>query len=207
MPKLVHLVRHAEPDTAYLRKYLGRMDPGLSPKGREQARRAAARIGRFCPDRIVASPLRRAKDTADVIADACGLCCETDDLLLEIDFGDLEGLSFKEASAIFPGATDSWQALSGDFMFPGGEDFSSFNRRAAAMARQVRACPEKSVALVAHGGILRGILCNLLAVEANGPLRFRLSYAAVTTLELYSDSAALLGFNVGREQETSIVPQ
>lgn len=200
MKKYVYLVRHAEPEEGFTRRYLGRLNPGLSAKGVGQARRIAERVRRLSPDCVLSSPLRRAGETAAIIAGACGLEVETNDLLLEINFGKLEGMTFKEASALYPGATDSWQALSGDFSFPDGENFAAFNRRAADMTEHVRARPERRVALVAHGGVLRGILCRLLSVEADGPLRFRLAYASLTAVELYEDGGAILtGFNVGRE--------
>ncbi|MCD7897986.1 MAG: histidine phosphatase family protein [Planctomycetaceae bacterium] len=196
--KQVHLVRHGEPEAGYTRRFLGRVNPGLSPEGVRQAERIAGHIAGLAPDRILTSPLRRAADTADIIARACRLPAERDDRLLEIDFGQLEGLTFKEASGLYPGITDSWQALAGDFSFPGGENFRDFDNRAKAMADFVTEAPEKNILLVAHGGILRGVLCHLLAVEADGPLRFRLAYAAPTTVVVYDDAGAVLtGFNLG----------
>ena len=200
MAKRIYLVRHGEPEEGYTKRFLGRLDPALSPKGREQARRIAERIAPLTPRRCLTSPLRRAAETADIIAETCGLEAERNDLLLEIDFGLLEGKTFKEASALFPGTTDSWQALSDDFSFPEGENFTAFNRRAAALADQVRSDPAESVLLVAHGGLLRGVLCNLLNLAANGPLRFRFAYAALTTLELGEGGGAVMtGFNIGRD--------
>lgn len=199
MRKHIFLIRHAEPEEAYTKRFLGRLNPGLSLRGEEQARRAAVRVKELAPQIILSSPLLRAQQTASFIADACNVQLQIEPLLLEVDFGELEGLTFKEASEKFAGITDSWQALAGDFCFPGGERFQDFNQRCRDMAAQLCSRPEERIALVAHGGVLRGILCNLLAVEANGPLRFRFSYASLTTLELYADgSAVLTGFNIGR---------
>lgn len=199
MIKHVCLVRHGEPEEAYLKRFLGRLDPGLSPRGMEQARRAGERLKLFAPQAIVASPLRRADQTAGIVADICGLPYTTDPLLLEIGFGKLEGMTHAEACKIYPGVTDSWEALAGDFSFPGGERFDDFNRRCRLMAEQIRDYPEERIALVAHGGVLRSILCYLLAVEAEGPLRFRLTYASLTTVEVDTNGGAVLtGFNIGR---------
>lgn len=201
MARYIYMVRHGEPEAGFTKRYLGRLDPGLSPEGAAQAARAAERVKPLAPQRCFSSPLLRARDTAQVIADACGLAVEPTDLLLEINFGLLEGLTFKEASALYPKATDSWQALSDDFTFPEGENFFEFNRRAARMAALARESAEERVLLVAHGGVLRGVLCNLLGVEADGPLRFRPSYAALTTVEIGDGGYAVLaGFNVGREE-------
>lgn len=199
MNKNIHLIRHGEPETGFTRRFLGRLDPCLSPEGIAQAKTVADKVRLLEPGRIFTSPLRRAKETADIIARACGMAAEVNPLLLEINFGQLEGLTFKEASAVFPGVTDSWQALAGDFSFPGGENFRDFDRRCEEAAQLARACPEETVVLVAHGGVLRGILCHLLAIRADGPLRFRLAYAALTTVVVGDDEDAVLtGFNVGR---------
>ncbi len=200
VPKKVYLVRHGEPEEGFTRRFLGRLDPALSPAGRAQADRIAERIAPLAPGRCWTSPLRRARETADIIARALGLEAAPNELLLEIDFGLLEGMTFKEASSLYPGITDSWQALSGDFSFPEGENYASFKHRVDELAASVRRDPEPSLLLIAHGGVLRGLLCNLLGVDASGPLRFRFAYASLSTVELYEDGGAVLtGFNVGRE--------
>lgn len=200
MAKYIHLVRHGEPEEGFTKRFLGRMDPSLSPAGEEQARTLARRVMTLGVRRLVASPLRRAKQTADIIAGIIGVTVEADDRLLEINFGKLEGMTFKEASARYPGTTDSWQALAGDFSFPDGENFRDFDKRCEDIARFALAAPEERIMFVAHGGVLRGVLCHLLAVEADGPLRFRLAYAALTTVETFEGGGAVLTeFNVGRD--------
>ncbi|MCC8190041.1 MAG: histidine phosphatase family protein [Planctomycetes bacterium] len=196
MAKWIYLVRHGEPEAGYTGRFLGRLDPDLSPTGRRQARRAARRLQPLAPARCWYSPLRRAAATAGIIADACGIAAEPDASLLEIDFGDLEGLSFEEVKARQPEIGDSWTALSRPFHFPGGEDHLGVLRRAAAVAERARAGADESVLLVAHGGILRAVLCHLLGIEVAGPIRFRPAYAALTTVDV-SGVAVLTGFNVG----------
>lgn len=202
MAKNILLVRHGEPEAGYTKRFLGRLDPGLSESGIAQAQRLAERVQSLRPTRCVASPLRRASDTAKILAKASGLEVEHDDRLLEISYGKLEGLTFPEAAAVYPEAADSWLALAGDFAFPGGEDFPAFDRRAADMARFVSRIPEETVLLVAHGGILRGVLCHLLGLPANGRLRFRFAYASLATVELSAmGGGALTGFNVGMNHQ------
>ncbi len=198
LAKKVYLVRHGEPEEGYTKRFLGRLDPGLSAEGILQAKRIASRVAALSPSACWTSPLRRASETADIVAQACGLQPVINDLLLEIDFGLLEGLNFEQASALYPGITDSWQALSSDFSFPEGENFTAFNRRVGQLADQVREAPDESPLLVAHGGLLRGLLCSLLDVDASGPQRFRFTYAGLTTVEVYENGLSVLtGFNVG----------
>lgn len=202
MRKILYLLRHGEPEEGYTGKYLGRLDPELSPRGIEQARHIAKRIAPLAPARCLTSPLRRAAGTADIAAAACGLTAEPNYLLLEINFGKLEGMTFKEARALYPDVADSWRALSGDFSFPEGENYAAFQKRVAELAALARREPVEKLLMVAHGGLLRGLVCNLLDIPANGPLRFRLAYASLTTLELDEEGPAVLtGFNVGAESQ------
>ena len=200
MAKYIYMVRHGEPEEGFTHRFLGRLNPGLSPRGVAQAKRAAGRIRELAPDRCLSSPLLRAKTTAEIIGGECGLPVEATDLLQEIDYGLLEGLRFQEAAALYPKATDSWKALSDQFSFPEGENFAAFTKRAAEIAELTKQSPAESILLVAHGGILRGVLCHLLGLPADTPVRFRLAYAALTTLELYeSGPAVLTGFNAGMD--------
>lgn len=196
MAKTIYLLRHGEPEAGFTKRFLGRLDPDLSPTGMEQARNAAEALAPLAPERCLASPLRRAWHTAAIIGEITGIVPEAEPGLLEINFGELEGKTFAEASASHPEITDSWQALARDFAFPGGETFAQFNHRAKTVAESVKNAPESSIILVAHGGILRGVLCHLLGLPADGPLRFRLAYAALTTVEVDGDDAILTGFNV-----------
>lgn len=201
MPRTIHLVRHGEPEAGYTRRFLGRLNPGLSDDGRAQAEALTPRLRELAPESCITSPLARASQTAEIICSGIGLAPEKWDLLKEIDFGELEGMTFAEARAEHPGMTDSWQALSGDFAFPGGEDFRAFERRATEIANAARAWPRRSLLIVAHGGILRGVLCRLLGLACNGPVRFRFAYAALTSVEAYDNGAAVLtGFNIGRRR-------
>ncbi|MDR0361502.1 MAG: histidine phosphatase family protein [Planctomycetota bacterium] len=200
MVRTVHLVRHGEPEAGYTKRFLGRLNPGLSENGLRQAEKLVPRLRPLAPEICLTSPLARAAETAAILADGLGVKAEAWDLLKEIDFGKLEGLTFDEARASFPGMTDSWQALSGDFAFPDGEDFPAFERRAGEIAATLGTWPGKSLLVVAHGGILRGVLCRLLGVACNGPLRFRLAYASLASVEIHDGGTAVLtGFNIGRE--------
>lgn len=197
-PKTVYLVRHGEPEEGFTKRFIGRLDPALSPNGLAQARHIATRIAPLKPERCLSSPLRRARETAGVIAAFCGLEVEFSDLLLEIHYGLLEGKTYEEAAAIYPVIADSWRTLSSDFSFPEGEDFTSFNRRVKSLADRVRAAGEKKLLLVAHGGLLRGLLCNLLDIDAKGPVRFQFAYASLSAVKIHADGGATLdAFNVG----------
>ena len=89
------LVRHGQSTWNALGKWQGRADPPLSPLGQQQAASAAARVG--IVDAVIASPLVRARQTAEIIAEGIGVGpVDTDHRLIETDAGDWTGLTFHE---------------------------------------------------------------------------------------------------------------
>jgi broad specificity phosphatase PhoE len=92
---VITLVRHASTSWSG-RRFCGRSDLTLSAEGEAEAALLAERLAPQAGTALRASPLRRAQQTARAIADRHGLLVETDDALREIDFGEVEGLTFDE---------------------------------------------------------------------------------------------------------------
>src|SRR5690606_13505235 len=92
------LLRHGETPLSAERRFSGLGDPELTANGLAQAAAAAARLSRdpYRLDAIVTSPLTRARQTAQAVAERAGLDVETDDDLRETDFGAWEGHTFTE---------------------------------------------------------------------------------------------------------------
>ena len=91
---VTHLLRHGQTEHTPERRFSGRNDLPLSRTGRAEAEAAAARVAELGIEVIVASPLRRTRETAEIVAATLGLPVEFDDDLVELDFGDIEGLTF-----------------------------------------------------------------------------------------------------------------
>ena len=96
---VTHLLRHGQTEHTPERRFSGRNELPLSLTGRAEAEAAAARAADLGIEVVVASPLRRTRETAEIVAAALGLPVEFDEDLVELDFGDLEGLTFDEAAA------------------------------------------------------------------------------------------------------------
>jgi probable phosphoglycerate mutase len=148
------LVRHAESQWNAEGRWQGRGDPSLSPHGREQASIAVERI-RGEVDLIVASPQRRAIETAEIIAGALGLGeVKTDDGLREIDVGEWTGLTMDEVKARWGAELEAWRAGELDSP-PGGEDRMVFLERVlAALERLRQTHGDTRVLVVTHGGVI-----------------------------------------------------
>lgn len=145
---LLALVRHGETDWNRARRIQGRTEVPLNDSGRAQARRAAELLNASAPGEwtsVYASPLGRAIETAEIIADRLALNSPgVHNGLWERNFGEAEGLLVGEAGARWPG-------LSG---IPGAEPLEDLAVRSAEAIRELSLIAPGSVA-VAHGAMLR----------------------------------------------------
>jgi broad specificity phosphatase PhoE len=153
------LVRHAESELHG--RFCGSSDPGLSPRGLQEARQLAEKLAGFPMAQIYCSPLRRAQLTVAAWAQAKTANLTTMGALREIGFGEWEGLAWKEIEERDPAFARLWMERFPDETPPGGEAFVTFRQRVEQAWRQICANaaqgPNGRVAIVAHGGVLQVI--------------------------------------------------
>jgi broad specificity phosphatase PhoE len=161
---LIDWARHGENVANVTRTLSHRVfDGDLTPVGRAQAeqlgRRLAAREGPR-PGLLVCSPLRRARQTAQILADHLDLAVAAElEGLREIDVGSVDGRSDDAAWAVYDDVLDRWRRGDAAARFPGGEDLRELTARLAAALTQVAAAGGDGPALVvAHGANLRAAL-------------------------------------------------
>lgn len=173
------LARHGETDWNREGRMQGHADPPLNARGREQARDLAARLAGFRLDAIYSSDLRRALETAQIVAEALGLRVTPDPGLREIDVGSWEGLTRAEIEERFPGAHAPED----------GEPREAFRARVvAAVERIAHAHPDGEVLVVAHGGLVRALQRHVLGeplpvLENCGLYRVRYEDGALRSLD------------------------
>ena len=187
------LLRHGATPLSAERRFAGRGDIPLTDDGRRQAAAAAARLReRGGIDVIVTSPLRRARRTAEAVAEASGAPLVVDDDLVEADFGTWEGLSFAEASAKSPEEMTAWLG-SADAAPPGGESFADVARRVLrALDRLLEAYPERTVVLVSHVTPIKTLLCRALLAPPAALFRIHLDVASLSRVDWFADGPALV---------------
>jgi broad specificity phosphatase PhoE len=180
MTRLV-LVRHAEPETTGL--ICGRTDLPLGPRGREQARRLAEELGGEPVAAVYTSPLARALDTARPIAAAHGLEPVRLDALRELDFGELDGLTFEEAERRHPDVVRAWVDAPEAVRFPGGESLADLRARVLPAAAGLRReHEEETIVVVAHGGVVRVLLGEAERLEPAELFRLDVAHASARTV-------------------------
>ncbi len=149
-------LRHGETDWNAQGLSQGSMDIPLNPTGIAQARAAAEQLRHKGIKTIVASPLSRARVTAEIVAEALGLPVLLDPDLKEVNWGVQEGQPMAEWFA-------DWVA--GGPAPKGGETFAELQRRAVAGVNRALLHPS-AVLVVAHGALFRGLRAAM-GVEAN----------------------------------------
>jgi probable phosphoglycerate mutase len=167
-------------------RLLGRSDPELTERGREQAGQLAPAIAGYAPTAVYSSPLLRARQTAEAIADVLGLAVVVDDDLIEIDYGDWEGKPFGELDA---GVVAQWRADSG-YTPPGGESLRDVEARVGAFCE--RRLGADAVVAVSHVSPIKGAVTWCLGLTAEKAWRMRLDVASITRI---APGPTLLSFN------------
>lgn len=157
---LIYFMRHGETDWNVARRMQGRSDIPLNETGLAQAQNAARGMADLPIDRIVASPLIRAQQTARAVAQGRDIPVETEELLIEMGFGELEGLRFQqspECKLIF-NHPDQYVPV------PGGESYQDLDRRSRLLLDWLRQMEGKyrHVVLVSHGATIKAVVRILL---------------------------------------------
>ncbi|MCI6284082.1 histidine phosphatase family protein [Selenomonas sp.] len=189
MTKIIY-IRHGQTEWNVAGKYQGQTDVALTPLGVEQA----AALAKFFPvphiDAIYSSDLSRAMRTAEAVAKRFGLTVQPRRELRELHFGEWEGCSLAAMN-------EGWPELYRDFFrhpdrlaIPGGETFPHLQQRATAcIAELCRAHEGQTIAVVAHGAILRTLLCAALHID----LRY------VWTIRQFNTAVSIVRYESGGE--------
>jgi probable phosphoglycerate mutase len=190
------LVRHGQIDANIENRWHGSTDGELTAQGRDDARRVAAHLARTRPDvaAVYTSPLKRARDTAEFIAQALAVPMEVAPGLAEYSIGVLENETFADLA----GRHRFFEQADADVGWapPGGESISAVAARVVATWRDVaRRHPEHEVALVSHGAAIATGLATLLDGDPRKWPSYRLRNTSVTEIVL-DPAPQLLAFDL-----------
>ena len=161
------LLRHGQTDYNVDGRMQGHIDSCLTDAGHEQAAEAAPVLASLAPDRLVSSDLRRAVDTAEVVGAACGLPVKFDPRLRETHLGLWQGHTVAEIELDYPGAIATWRSDPA-WAPPEGESRIDVVARSRPVVDELDAefadsdGVSETVLLVAHGGLIAGLVTGLL---------------------------------------------
>jgi broad specificity phosphatase PhoE len=190
------LVRHGQTEPNRAGQLLGRLDAPLTDLGRRQAQAAAeAVLHRYDVERVVSSPLGRAVDTATMF----GCSVQVDERWIEVDYGEYDGLPFKEVP------DELWREWRADPAWapPKGESLASVGQRVRVACEAIAAdATDADVVVVSHVSPIKAAVAWALEVGDEVSWRMRLDVAAICeitcgergpSLRLFNQTAHLAG--------------
>jgi len=186
----LYLVRHGQ--TAFNKdgKMAGVTDLDLNDHGRLQARRMADYLADAPIDTALVSPLSRARETARIVLEGRSLsdALRIEPGLIEMNFGEWEGLSFADIYKRNPELMNVWINDPEKFAFPGGEEFTGFYKRVVDCYETIIE-PEmlggKNVLAVTHGGVVLCISIYLLGLPLTQFFKLRVDNGRVTAFDVH----------------------
>lgn len=174
----IHLVRHAAHDLVS-RRLCGRA-PGvnLGPAGLQQAEALARALPR--PNRVLSSPLERARQTAQPIAAAHGLAVVEEEALMEIDFGDWTGRDFAELDP-----SPDWRRWNADrdqARPPNGESMLEVQIRLSRWLEALVRSDAQTIVAVSHADVIKSAVALALGLPLRAYDRFDIDPGSISTL-------------------------
>ena len=194
-PTTFVVVRHGVTAHTSSKKFsggLGGDNPPLSDEGRDQIRAVADWLAPMAEriDAVVASPVRRTRESADLIGERLGIAVVEEAGFAEMEFGHWDGLTFGEVGERHGDELASWLG-SMDAAPVGGESFRTVQKRVlAGLTRQLAAHPGKTVVVVSHVTPIKTLVAHALEAPLEAVFRMELSPASVTVLSYFPDGRA-----------------
>ncbi|MBN1254949.1 MAG: histidine phosphatase family protein [Deltaproteobacteria bacterium] len=160
------LVRHGRTGWNKEQIFRGSKDVPLDEVGRAEARLVGERLKGEEIKAVYSSPLSRAKETAQAIAQFYNLEVQSLEGLVDLHFGEWEGLSREEVEKRYPDLYQQWEQEPHRVIFPGGEGLAAVTSRAMkAVEDIIKRHPQEGVALVSHRVVLKVLICALLGLD------------------------------------------
>ena len=168
-------IRHAETDLSG--RYCGHSNPAVNAVGQTQIQKLLRELEHECINAVVTSDLRRAVTTAKAVTRAFAVELVIRPQLREINFGEWEGLSWREVVQADAAFAQRWMDAFPWLPPPGGEMFETFRMRVLdEVAAIVNSVAGSSIAVITHGGVLRVILQTLLGASEEAAVEMTRGY-------------------------------
>jgi broad specificity phosphatase PhoE len=185
-------IRHGETAWSRERRFAGAQDIPLTPEGRRQGAALAQALADSPIAAVYASPLARARESAEPLAAKLGLPLSLEPDFREMSFGDWEGLTRDDVARRFPEDYALWCATPERFARPGGESLAAVAERVARALAALRATHDKkTVVLVSHGVVTRLLVLAALGLGPERLWSVEASPAGISEIEYRDDWVTL----------------
>jgi broad specificity phosphatase PhoE len=164
MAKLI-LARHGETEWNVEKVFRGRADVNLNEVGIKQAELLGKHLCNWELEAIYSSPVKRALDTANIVARYMEVAVCIAEGLTDFDFGEWQSLSEQEVKRLYPAILNDWQSSPHKVRMPGGENLDDVKKRTAEVVDEVLSRHHGNVLLVSHRVVLKVLICSLLGLD------------------------------------------
>ena len=158
------LARHGETVWNVEKVYRGRRDVTLNEVGVKQAELLGRHLSDWELEAIYSSPLRRALETANIIARYQKTGIHVAEGLIDFDYGEWQSLSEQRVKNLYPTLHDEWHNNPHKVRMPGGESLEDVKKRAIKVVNDVLYEYQGSVVLVSHRVVNKVLICSLLGL-------------------------------------------
>jgi alpha-ribazole phosphatase len=180
---MLYLMRHGAIEATKEKRFVGQIDPSLSPDGRKQSEMQGRQLRNIPFSGVWCSDLKRAYETAAIVCRDRGLTLQPAPELREINLGQWDGMAMSQIREQFP---DLWQARGediGHFRPHGAESFADLQQRAVPFIRRIAAQSAGNMLIVTHSGVIRVLLCQVLQMPLSLLFRIHLDYGGITLIQ------------------------
>jgi probable phosphoglycerate mutase len=191
------LVRHGQTEWNRVERFRGRADVPLNETGLVQAEATGKRIAaEWRPSAIYSSPLSRAVKTAEIIAGHFDLAVKVHPGLIDIDYGQWQGLTPDEVREHWAKMIDDWYNKPASMHIPGGETLEQLRSRALGAIDELAARHRnQTIVVVGHTVINRIILLGVLGLSNDRFWRLRQDTCAINCFEAGGGDFTLVSLN------------
>jgi broad specificity phosphatase PhoE len=180
---MIHLLRHGQFGSDGRGGHPEYYDPGLNDLGKRQSEALGRRLREHYPiDVVYTSDLRRAFQTAEIVAQIVGAEMKVDIRFREVYRGECEFQSLEDIKELYPAFYDEWMRRETDFRYPKGESGQDVWDRASEAMTEIVSRRFENVAIVTHGGVIMALLCGYLGSDLANRFKFSIGLCSINSL-------------------------
>jgi broad specificity phosphatase PhoE len=159
------LARHGETEWNVGKIFRGRADVNLDAVGVKQADLLGKYLGNCRLEAVYSSPLKRALDTATIVARYQKVGVHTAEDIIDLDYGEWQSLSEQQVERLYPALLKEWHNSPHKARIPGGESLEDVRGRVIELVNDVLSRHQGRILLVSHRVVLKVLICSLLGLD------------------------------------------